>query len=128
MHAIRSTCLQANSTPGGNICSDFKKDNSSISNTTLMNTDISNTDRQTVAVPPIFYCNKHHVKTTNLTQFPQFSTKALGVIICQFGTINIQTITLTCATSAAYTSQCPTAPCNQLMAKRQLSWNPTALC
>jgi len=42
-------------------------------------------------------------------------------------TINMQTITLTCATSAAYASHCPTAPCNQLMAQRQLSWNPTAL-
>jgi len=36
--------------------------------------------------------------------------------LCKFRTINIQTITLTCATSAAYASHCPAAPCNQLMA------------
>jgi len=46
--------------------------------------------------------------------------------LTKFRTINIQTITLTCATPAAYASHCSTAPCNQLMAQRQMLWNPTA--
>jgi hypothetical protein len=54
--------------------------------------------------------------------------RELMASLCKFRTINMQTITLTCATSAAYASHFPTAPCNQLMAQRQLSWNPTALC
>jgi len=37
--------------------------------------------------------------------------------LSKFRTINMQTITLTCATSAAYASHCPTVPCNQLMAQ-----------
>jgi hypothetical protein len=57
--------------------------------------------------------------------FPKFSTKALGVI--KFRTVSIRTKTLTHVKSAVYDSQCPTAPHNQLMAQRQMSWNPTAL-
>ena len=44
-----------------------------------------------------------------------------------FNTTRIQLITLTHATSSAYTGLYPTAPCRHLMLQRQLPQNPTAV-